>query len=128
MVKLLADEFDNEVLLVSVPEGAESENYAATMQTYLDGIAAGIRIRLKTRTKVLLGGSGPARTIIVLPKKSSADLIVMATHGRGGAERRENLPLGSVPTRVIEKTRCPILLVPVPAGFGVSLENLDAEA
>ncbi len=63
LVKLLADEFDNEVLLISVPEGAESENYAETMQQYLDGIAAGLDSE-KTRTKVLLGGSGPARTIL----------------------------------------------------------------
>jgi len=111
MVKLLADEFDNEVLLVSVPEGAESENYGATMQTYLDGIARGLG-SAKTATKVLLGGSGPARTILAFAESENADLIVMATHGRGGAERREQLPLGSVPTRVIEKTRCPVLLVP----------------
>ncbi|MDQ6788191.1 MAG: universal stress protein [Acidobacteriota bacterium] len=111
LVKLLADEFDNEVLLVSVPEGAESENYQTTMQTYLDSIAAGLD-SAKTATKVLLGGSGPARTILAFAEDERADLIVMATHGRGGAERREQLPLGSVPTRVIEKTRCPVLLVP----------------
>lgn len=112
IVKLLADEFDNDVLLVSVPEGAESENYAETMQQYLDGIADGLDSD-KTRTKVLLGGSGPARTILAAVESEKADLIVMATHGRGGAERIEKLPLGSVPTRVIEKTKCPILLVPV---------------
>ncbi|MGI8786166.1 MAG: universal stress protein, partial [Pyrinomonadaceae bacterium] len=111
LVKLLADEFDNEVLLISVPEGAESENYAATMQQYLDGIAAGLDSE-KTRTKILLGGSGPARTIIAFAESERADLIVMATHGRGGVERIEKLSLGSVPTRVIEKTKCPILLVP----------------
>ena len=112
MVKLLADRFHNEVLLVSVPEGAESENYAATMQVYLDGIAARLDSE-KTETKVLLGGSGPARTIIAFADEENADLIVMATHGRGGAERIEKLPLGSVPTRVIQKTKCPILLIPV---------------
>ena len=112
LVKLLADEFDNEVLLVSVPEGAESENYAETMQQYLDGIAARLDSE-KTQTKVLLGGSGPARTILAFAKSENADLIVMATHGRGGAHRIEKLPLGSVPTRVIEKTECPVLLVPV---------------
>lgn len=112
MVKLLADEFDNEILLVSVPEGAESENYATTMNQYLDRIADGLNSE-KTRTKVLLGGSGPARTILAFAESEKADLIVMATHGRGGAHRIEKLPLGSVPTRVIEKTKCPVLLVPV---------------
>ena len=116
LVKLLADTFENEVLLVSVPEGAESENYQMTMQTYLDGIAAGLNSD-KTATKVLLGGSGPARTIVAFAEDERADLIVMATHGRGGAERRENLPLGSVPTRVIEKTKCPVLLIPARQAF-----------
>ncbi len=112
LVKLLADEFDNEVLLISVPEGAESENYAETMQQYLDGIAARLDSE-KTQTKVLLGGSGPARTVLAFAESEQADLIVMATHGRGGKHRIEQLPLGSVPTRVIEKTTCPVLLVPV---------------
>lgn len=116
LVKLLADEFDNEVLLVSVPEGAESENYAETMQQYLDGIAAKLDSE-KTLTKVLLGGSGPARTILAFAESEQADLIVMATHGRGGKHRIEKLPLGSVPTRVIEKTKCPVLLVPVRQSF-----------
>ncbi len=124
LVKLFADEFHNEVLLVSVPEGAESENYQATMQTYLDGIAAELD-SAKTATKVLLGGSGPARIIVAFAEDERADLIVMATHGRGGAERREQLPLGSVPTRVIEKTKCPILLIPPRQSAAVSIDTND---
>ena len=111
-VKFLADRFDNEVLLVSVPEGAESENYAETMRHYLDSIAISLESP-KTRTTVEFGGSGAARTILQIAESERADLIVMATHGRGGARRREQLPLGSVPTRIIEKTRRPILLVPM---------------
>ncbi|HRH44442.1 MAG TPA: universal stress protein, partial [Pyrinomonadaceae bacterium] len=100
-VKLFADEFENEVLLVSVPEGAESENYEETMNVYLNGIADKLN-SIKTETKVLLGGSGPARTILAFAESEKADLIVMASHGRGGIERIEKLPIGSVPTRVIE--------------------------
>lgn len=110
-VKLLADTFDNEVLLVSVPEGAESEAYESTMQNYLSGIAEQLNSE-KTVTKVLLGGSGPARTIIAFAEEEKADLIVMASHGRGGAKRSEKLPVGSVSLRVIEKTKCPVLLIP----------------
>jgi nucleotide-binding universal stress UspA family protein len=112
VVKLLADKFDDEVLFVSVPEGAESENYAETMQQYLDNIAAKLESPI-TRTRVLLGGSGPARTILAVAEEEQADLIVMATHGRGGVSRIGNLPLGSVSTRVVAKTRCPVLLIPV---------------
>ncbi len=64
-VKLLADKYDGEILLVSVPEGAESEDYAETMKQYLDNIAAKLESPI-TRTKVLLGGSGPARTILAV--------------------------------------------------------------
>ncbi|HXG82739.1 MAG TPA: universal stress protein, partial [Pyrinomonadaceae bacterium] len=91
---------------------AESESYAATMQQYLDNIAAKLESPI-TRTRVLLGGSGPARTILGVAEEERADLIVLATHGRGGANRIENLPLGSVSTRVVEKTKCPVLLIPV---------------
>ncbi len=114
LVKMLADQFDNEVLLVSVPEGAESENWEETVDKYLEGIAAELDSE-KTVTKVLRGGSGPARTILAFAESENADLIVMATHGRGGRHRIERLPLGSVPTRVIAKTHCPVLLVPVRA-------------
>jgi nucleotide-binding universal stress UspA family protein len=126
LVKLFADEFDNEILLVSVPEGAESEQYTETMKQYLDGIAAGLDSD-KTATRILLGGSGAARMILSFSESEKADLIVMATHGRGGAHRIEQLPLGSVPTRVIEKTTCPVLLVPVrrsTAGKNESYETI----
>lgn len=118
-VKLLADKFDNEVLLVSVPEGSESDTLAATMEQYLSGIAAELDSE-KTSTRVLLGGSGPSRTILSFAESEQADLIVMGTHGRGGQERIDYLPLGSVPTRVMEKTKCPVLLVPAKRNMKVS--------
>lgn len=112
LTKLLADTFDNEILLVSVPEGEESDQYSRSIQKYLDDIAALLE-SANTRTKVLLGGSGPARTILSHADSENADLIVLATHGRGGASRIDQLPLGSVPTRIITETKCPVLVVPI---------------
>jgi nucleotide-binding universal stress UspA family protein len=110
-VRTLADGIDNEILLVSVPEGAESENYGETARLYLEGIAEQLNSE-KTATNVLFGGSGPARTILAFAESEHADLIVMATTGRGGIDRDDRLSLGSVPTRVMEGTKCPVLLIP----------------
>lgn len=52
--------------------------------------------------------AGVAATICEDAKKSAADLIVMATHGRKGMER---FILGSVAERVARTAPCPVLLV-----------------
>ncbi len=51
----------------------------------------------------------PARTIV--RAAAGADLIVMATHGRGGFDR---LLMGSVTERVLRTTAVPVLTVPQP--------------
>ena len=125
LVKLFADSFENEILLVSVPEGAESREYSSTIHEYLDEIAGRLE-SAKTRTKVIFGGSGPARTILALAETEHADLIIMATHGRGGAHRIEDLPLGSVPARVITETKCPTLVVPIRRPDPAPISGEDA--
>jgi nucleotide-binding universal stress UspA family protein len=53
---------------------------------------------------------GPAVTgILEQAAATSADLIVMGTHGASGFER---LVLGSVTEKVLRKARCPVLTVP----------------
>lgn len=99
------------VYLLSVPEGNESENYTASIQLYLDKIAA----QLKTDgidAIVSITGSGPARTILAMAEAVSADLIVMASHGRGGIER-SSIHIGSVTEKVVQKTPCPLFVVPL---------------
>ena len=46
--------------------------------------------------------------IIDKARETGADLIVMGTHGRTGADR---VLLGSVSERVIGQATCPVLLV-----------------
>ncbi len=106
-VMALAKRFDSDIVLLSVPE-AESET--PHLQQYLDGVAAALHNRgLKVRT--LVTGSGPARTIVAASESEAVDLIMMATHGRGGIQR--GVLIGSVADRVVQSTQCPVFLLPV---------------
>ena len=49
-------------------------------------------------------------TILELAETNSADLIVMATHGRKGLERAI---FGSTTERVMRSATCPVLAIPV---------------
>ena len=106
-VMVLARQFESEILLLSVPE-AEAET--PRLQQYLESVAVALRNRgLKVRT--IVTGSGPARTIVSMSESESVDLIMMATHGRGGIER--GVLIGSVADRVVQSTQCPVFLLPV---------------
>jgi nucleotide-binding universal stress UspA family protein len=110
--RALADRFGAELLLLSVPEGSESEHFGEAIQGYLSSLAkalsqSGIQVR------TLIGDSGPARSITALAESEGADLIVMSSHGRGGADRADRIPIGSVAERVVEEAPCPVLLIPV---------------
>lgn len=50
----------------------------------------------------------PADEIVAAAAESSADLIVLATHGRGGLTR---VLFGSVAERVVRQAPCPVLTV-----------------
>ncbi|MGH9792044.1 MAG: universal stress protein [Candidatus Acidiferrales bacterium] len=55
---------------------------------------------------------GPSyRTIVEYAKQYGADLIVMATHGRGALELAF---FGSVAERVVKSAGCPVMVVPLP--------------
>ncbi|HEY8744895.1 MAG TPA: universal stress protein, partial [Chloroflexota bacterium] len=86
--------------------GEESEAAA-----YLDSIIARLDApEVRVSRKVSIGP--PARTIAAEAEAFRADLLVLATHGRGGLAR---LVLGSVAEAVLRLISCPAMLVPVPA-------------
>lgn len=58
------------------------------------------------RCRAVLGGGNAAEQILATARKTKADLIVMATHGRTGTQR---LFLGSVAEKVVRGARCPVL-------------------
>jgi nucleotide-binding universal stress UspA family protein len=108
-IRLLALRFGSRVVLLSVPEGSESEAYGNTIQLYLDDIAA----RLKKdgiEATAFATGSGPARTILAMAAAEKIDLIMMASHGRGGIAR-PTIHLGSVTEKIMEDAPCPMFIV-----------------
>ncbi len=61
---------------------------------------------------LVLGGF-PDEAILEAARRESADLIVIGTHGRRGAER---FFLGSVAARIVSASECPVMTVrPQPA-------------
>ena len=61
---------------------------------------------LAVRPLVLAGA--PAEAILEAARREDADLIVLGTHGRRGAER---FVLGSVASRVVSAAECPVITV-----------------
>ena len=115
-----------QVLLLAVPEVPEPSLYGAmagavdelreraeaNTQRYLERIAAQLE-EAGMPVQTLVEGSRPATAILDVAEREQVDLIMLATHGRGGMER---LMLGSVADRVVHHSRCPILLVPARDG------------
>jgi nucleotide-binding universal stress UspA family protein len=63
-----------------------------------------------------VGHGDPAQEIVAAARDSSADLIVMSTHGIGATGRHA---LGSVAMKVLQDSDCPVLMVRIPeAGPG----------
>ncbi|HET7771272.1 MAG TPA: universal stress protein [Chloroflexota bacterium] len=79
---------------------------------YLEGLAAGLRtVTPRIRTFSELGS--PGNLIAEVAEDAGADLIAMATHGRGGLSR---VVLGSVATSTVRHAGVPVFLSrPVPA-------------
>ncbi len=63
----------------------------------------GVSIKLK-----ILKSDFVVKDITTFAKSKKIDLIVMSSHGRTGLDK---LILGSVANGVIQKTRCPVLLI-----------------
>jgi universal stress protein A len=95
----------------------EEQEHAA--QRRLAGLVADLRRRRVRCRTVLTIGAAPS-SIVDLAKRSSADLIVMATEGRHGVGR---LLLGSVAERVARSAECPVLIVPARASPGRASED-----
>jgi nucleotide-binding universal stress UspA family protein len=103
----LAEDLDAELILVHVepppPSGLHEQS------AYLSGIADQITSRwpdVLVRTEITFGK--PADAIARQATDTAAALIVMATHGRTGAERAMR---GSVAGRVLEHGTTPVVLI-----------------
>ena len=77
-------------------------------ETYLHGVAAGLREVGINRVKTCVWYGPAAPTIVEAAESEEASLIVMTSHGAGGLGR---MILGSVVESVLRGTRRPILIV-----------------
>ena len=79
-------------------------------EKYLDRIAKGLEAKgIKVVKEVLLGN--PAEEITIYAKNKGCDLIIMASHGRGGPSRWAH---GSVADRVFRAACTPVMMVRAP--------------
>ncbi len=121
--RLLAKQFDCELMLICVPAVPESEKYRApasvihsirkqaevNMRKYLSSVAESLSAEgLNVRT--IVTGSYPARTIVDVGKREGVDLIMITSQGRGGLDL---LFMGSVAQQVVQLSDSPVLILPI---------------
>ena len=97
---------------VYVPDWDPEEALVSARQ-YLEDTAADLRAAGRTVRTLAVAGppsvvSQAARVIADTAAQEGADVIAMATHGRGGLAR---LVMGSVATGVLQQASVPLLLV-----------------
>lgn len=99
-----------QVTLLSVVSDASSLPQVgdAPLDRYLEQIAARLRLDGFSAQIEIVAGD-PADSIVTRAQQLGVDLIVMCTHGRSGLEK---LLYGSVTSRVLAVTTCPVLVIP----------------
>ncbi len=108
-VRMLAQHFGSTVMLLTVPTGFASPSFQIQIRAYLQRVSDELH-EDGIEATVLVTGNGPARTIVRVGQEEMVDLIMLATHGRGGFDR---LMVGSVADRVTQNMPCPVFLVPI---------------
>jgi universal stress protein A len=82
-------------------------NETAALEKFLaDKLADELNL-VEIRKRVELGS--PIPNIVNMAERESADMIVMATHGRTGLK---HILLGSVAEKVVARASCPVLVIP----------------
>jgi len=95
----------------SVPVGVAAEDLLSLAEAHMQRFADEHLVGLKYApvTKVLIGR--PFREIIAYARDNTIDMIVLATHGRGGLSW---MLMGSTAEKVVRKSPCPVLTVRHP--------------
>ncbi len=114
---------ESEVLLLTVPQVPEAHQYGALVEEiqklreqaelqahqYLEQVAESLR-KHGVQARVIVKGARPAETIVSVAEEEQVDVVMLATHGRGGLDR---LFVGSVADKVVQQAPCPVFLVPI---------------
>ena len=121
--RAIAQIFDAELILLTVPAVPEPEDYHAPSELienirkraeheidkFLESIARTLREE-GIRVKVMVTGTLPARTIVTVGQEEEVDMIMSTSRGRGGWEL---LMLGSEVERVVEQSEKNVFIVPI---------------
>jgi nucleotide-binding universal stress UspA family protein len=131
VVEALARDYEAEIVLVRalVPQRVADGEFGAQQEAeaYLCSLADAVKARGSAAVDWKIWYDDPAPAIVSAATASDADLVAMATHGRGGLGR---LLLGSVAEAVVRTAAMPVLLVrgePAsrPGGLGQIVVPLD---
>ena len=105
----IAQQFGSQLLLLTVPQPNAQETLGLKMNHYLESMVDFCQ-KQGVVAQAHYTGRDPAGTVIQLSQQENVDLIMLATHGRGGWQR---LLLGSVADDVVRQASCPVFLVPI---------------
>ncbi len=92
------------------------ERLARTAALQRAAAAAGVRLRVTEQH------GDPAGVILLHANTGRFDLIVLGTHARTGLARLRD---GSIAEQVTKRSRCPVLVVPVPKDTRLDLARFD---
>jgi len=110
LIVAVADEEPTRVLTVGLTPSTRAalvESLRDPLEAYINDTAEAVRARgVAASVRVVVGD--PVDEILTAAENSGAAMIVMATHGRGGAAR---WLIGSVADKVMRLSSCPVLLV-----------------
>ncbi len=95
--------------MVSIPYTEEQlKTFKDEARAYLDRVSKNLQNSKTTVVCRVSVSENPAEAIIETEKETNADLVAMATHGRGGLSR---FAFGSVADRVMRGGSVPVLMV-----------------
>ncbi len=106
----VASKFNSEVVLLSAPEGSQSDDFVDKMKSYLDRIAELLQGK-GVDARPMVVETAPVQAILSVCEEQRSDLIMLVSHGVGGVERQEQVRVGSVVDSLLQEAKCPIFLV-----------------
>jgi nucleotide-binding universal stress UspA family protein len=83
------------------------QNFCKKVETQISPTCVGLV------SKILVSLGHPTEEILNTADKEECDLIILGTHGKGFLAHTF---LGSVSSRVLERTRKPVFIIPLPSG------------
>jgi nucleotide-binding universal stress UspA family protein len=120
--RTFAQMYNSELILLSVPQIPETENYRAPadvvenlraeaeakMRNFLEAVSRSLE-NDGIKTRILVKGSRPATTIVETAEEEDISLILLTSNGRGGFDR---MIMGADSERVVGSTNRCVLMMP----------------